>query len=75
LNGLKKILFTGVKLKRKNTRITNKKYNVENLWRVELTNFWRMIHTIKGNDVEVICFILEICNHEKYNKLFGYKGK
>ncbi len=36
-----------------------KKYKVPNLWRVELTNFWRMLYTIRGDEVEVICFVLE----------------
>src|SRR3989344_4568558 len=35
-------------------------YNVQNLWRVELTGFWRMLYTIKGDQVEIICFILDI---------------
>ena len=52
-----------------------KKYNLDNLWRIELSNFWRMLYTIKGNEIEVLCFILEICDHKKYNKLLGYKRK
>ena len=52
-----------------------KKYKTDKLWRVELPNFWRMIYFIKGNEIEIICFILEICNHKKYNKLFDYKNK
>jgi len=52
-----------------------KEYNVQNLWRVELSQFWRMLYTIKGDQIEVICFILNIMDHKKYNKLFGYKKK
>ncbi|MFH1308279.1 MAG: hypothetical protein ABIH72_05495 [archaeon] len=52
-----------------------KKFNVSNLWRVELTNFWRMIYTIKGDEIDVICFILNITNHKDYNRIFGYKSK
>ncbi len=50
-----------------------KSYNVPNLWRVELTGYWRMIYTIRGDKIEVICFILDIFDHDKYNKKFGYK--
>ena len=50
-----------------------KEYNVKNLWRVELTNFWRMLYTIKGDQIEIVCFILDIIDHNKYNKKFGYK--
>ncbi len=51
------------------------KYNTKNLWRVELTNFWRMLYTIKGDQVEIICFVLDIINHKEYDKKFGYKRK
>lgn len=51
-----------------------KSYNVQNLWRVELTGYWRLLYTIKGDQIEIICFILEIIDHEKYDKIFRYKG-
>lgn len=50
-----------------------KEYNASNLFRVELSQFWRMIYTIKGDNVEVICFILDIISHPDYNKRFGYR--
>lgn len=50
-------------------------YDVKNLWRVELTGYWRMIYTIKGDQIEIICFILDIIDHDKYNKKFGYRKK
>jgi Txe/YoeB family toxin of Txe-Axe toxin-antitoxin module len=49
------------------------KYNVKNVWRVELTGYWRMLYTIRGDDVEIICFILDIIDHKEYDKLFGYE--
>ena len=55
-------------------KLIPKKYQnkVQNLWRVELNNFWRMLYTIRGDEIEIVCFVLEIMNHKKYNKLFGY---
>ncbi len=52
-----------------------KEYNVSNLWRVELSNFWRMLYTIKGDQIEIICFILDILDHPSYDKKFGYRKK
>jgi Txe/YoeB family toxin of Txe-Axe toxin-antitoxin module len=52
-----------------------KSYNVQNLWRAELTNYWRMLYTIKGDQIEIICFILDILNHKEYDKKFGYEKK
>jgi len=50
-------------------------YNAKNLWRVELTNYWRMLYTIKGDRIEVICFILDIIDHKGYDKKFGYRKR
>ena len=46
---------------------------IKNLYRVELSNYWRMLYTIEGNRVEVFLFVLNIVDHKDYNKLFGYK--
>ena len=64
--------FYGNNLKKE---IIPKKYNVPNLWRIELTNYWRILYTIKGDEVEIICFVLEIINHPTYNKILGYRKK
>ncbi len=50
-----------------------KRFNVQNLYRVELSNYWRALYTIEGNKVEIFLFVLSIVDHKKYNKLFGYK--
>ncbi|MBI4146956.1 hypothetical protein HY489_06505 [Candidatus Woesearchaeota archaeon] len=50
-----------------------KNLSVPNLWRVELSQFWRMLYTIRGDNIEIICFILHIIDHPTYDKLFGYK--
>ena len=51
------------------------KYGVTNLWRIDLSNYWRLMYTIQSDEVEIIDFILNIMNHKKYDKLFGYKRK
>jgi len=48
---------------------------VDNLWVVDLSGSWRMLYTLKGNRIEILCFILDIMDHDKYNKIFGYKKK
>ena len=50
-----------------------KHLNVPNLWRVELSQYWRMLYTIRGDNIEIICFVLHILDHPTYDKLFGYK--
>ncbi len=49
------------------------KYSVTNLYRIEIAHFWRMLYTIRGDQIEVICFILDVLDHKSYSKKFGYK--
>ncbi len=56
-------------------KLIPKKLPVDNLWVVKLTGFWRMLYTLKGTQVEILCFVLEIFDHNNYNKMFGYKKK
>ncbi|HIH38286.1 hypothetical protein J4460_03840 [Candidatus Woesearchaeota archaeon] len=46
---------------------------IQNLYRVELSNYWRMLYTIEGSNIEIFLFVLNIVDHKDYNKLFGYK--
>ena len=52
------------------------KYGITNLFRIELPVFWRMLYTLTDGEteVEIIAFILDIFDHEKYNKKLRYKG-
>src|SRR3989338_6038910 len=70
----------GVQIPRK---LIPKKYlqefGVTNLWKVNLSGFWRMIYTLKQpqreqTEIEIISIwldVLDIIDHKKYNKLFG----
>jgi hypothetical protein len=47
-------------------------YDVNNLWKVDLSGAWRMIYTIRGSEIEIISLILDIMNHRDYEKKFRY---
>jgi mRNA-degrading endonuclease RelE of RelBE toxin-antitoxin system len=49
------------------------KYGVENLWKLDLSSNWRMIYTVRGTEIEVLSIILEVLDHKKYDRKFGYK--
>ena len=49
------------------------KYDADNVWRIELADRWRLVYTITGNRVEIITFVMDIFDHRKYDKVFGYK--
>lgn len=48
------------------------KFSTNNLWKYNLPNAWRLIYTIKGDEVMVISAILEWLDHKSYEKRFGY---
>jgi len=50
-----------------------KEYNVPNLWKCNLSGNWRLIYTIKTEQLEIIDVILDILDHNDYNKKFRYK--
>lgn len=52
-----------------------KQFKATNLFRTELSGFWRMIYTVKGDQIEIICFILDILSHPNYDKKFGYRKR
>ena len=56
-------------------KIIPEKYDVSNLWRMEITGYWRMLYAIEGTDIEIICFILDILDHDSYNKIFRYRKR
>ena len=49
------------------------KLGIQNLYRIELSNYWRMLYTLEGNQIEIFVFVLNIVDHKDYNKFFGYK--
>lgn len=52
------------------------KYNVRNLFRVELPFYWRMLYSLTSeNEITIIALVVDITNHDDYNKKFGYKKK
>ena len=53
------------------------KFGVKNLFRVELAHYWRMLYTLTDGEttVEIITFVLDIIDHKKYDKKFGYRKR
>jgi hypothetical protein len=51
------------------------KYKINNLRRIELPCYWRMLYYLTSNneEIEIIAFVLDILDHNKYNKKFKYK--
>lgn len=53
-------------------KIYIKKYGINNLWKYNLPNAWRLVYSITGNDVEIIAILLEWFPHKEYERKFKY---
>ncbi|MBU1939144.1 MAG: hypothetical protein ABH854_00265 [Candidatus Diapherotrites archaeon] len=51
------------------------KYEINNLWKVNLPGDWRLCYTLNTGRLEILAILLEYMDHDRYNKLFGYKKK
>ncbi|HLC56264.1 MAG TPA: type II toxin-antitoxin system YoeB family toxin [Candidatus Nanoarchaeia archaeon] len=49
-----------------------KKYEINNLWKYDLPNAWRLIYTIDEDKVKILNIILEWFDHKDYERRFGY---
>ncbi len=63
--------FCGIQVPKK---LIPKKYrHLDNLWKYNLPDAWRLIYTIKSPDkVEVISVILDWMDHKNYERLFKF---
>jgi len=49
-----------------------KEYSIVNLWKYNLPEGWRLVYTIKEEDIKILSIILEWFNHKDYERRFGY---
>ncbi len=53
------------------------KYNATNLFRVEIPGFWRFTYTLKNGvtEDETVVLVLDIMDHEQYDRIFHYRKR
>jgi len=50
-----------------------RKYGINNLWKYNLPDGWRLIYSIGADDAGVLSIVLEWMDHKNYERRFGYK--
>ena len=50
-----------------------KELDVDNLFKLRLARYWRMLYTIRRQEIEIFCFALIIEPHPDYDKRFKKK--
>lgn len=52
-----------------------KDLDVDNLFKIRLAQYWRMLFTIRREEIEIICFVLVIESHPDYDKRFDIRKR
>lgn len=53
-------------------QVYKRKYGIDNLWKYNLPNAWRLIYSVARDEVIVIAIILEWMDHTTYERKFEY---
>ena len=74
LEDLEQNAFCGIQIPKK---LFPKEYEkrfgeLDNLWKYNLPNAWRLIYTVKNGEVLVLSIILEWLDHKEYERRFNY---
>src|SRR3989338_8155718 len=48
------------------------KYGIDNLRKYDLPDGWRLMYTIRGNEIEIISVLIEWFDHKNYERKFRY---
>jgi Txe/YoeB family toxin of Txe-Axe toxin-antitoxin module len=73
IDDLKKDPFVGISIPKKLIpKIYIKKYSVNNLWKYNLPEAWRLLYFVVGDQVKIVSIILEWLTHKEYERRFGY---
>lgn len=49
-----------------------KKYGVDNLWKYDLPKGWRLLYSVRRDEIIVVSIILEWLPHKEYERRFKY---
>jgi Txe/YoeB family toxin of Txe-Axe toxin-antitoxin module len=74
LENLQENAFCGIQIpKRLIPRDYIKRFgNLTNLWKYNLPDAWRLIYTVKNNNITILSVLLEWMDHKTYERRFNY---
>jgi len=71
---LEKDAFVGIQIPKKLIpKEYTKKYGIDNCWKYNLPNAWRLLYSVAREELIVLSIVLEWLDHTSYSRKFGYK--
>jgi len=66
--------FCGIRISKKLIpKEYKQKYGIDNLWKYNLPNAWRLIYSVGKQELIIVGIVLEWLDHKEYDRKFGYK--
>ena len=65
--------FSGIQIpKRLIPKVYIKNFGIDNLWKFNLPNAWRLLYSVARDEVVIVSIVLEWLPHKKYERRFKY---
>ena len=65
--------FCGIQISKKLIpEIYFERYDIDNLWKYDLPNAWRLLYSVKNGEIKILSIILEWMSHKDYERRFNY---
>ena len=64
--------FCGVQIPKKLIPKEYQKYGIDNLWKYNLPNAWRLLYSVARDEIIVVAIVLEWLPHKEYERRFKY---
>jgi Txe/YoeB family toxin of Txe-Axe toxin-antitoxin module len=73
IDDLEENAFYGVQIPKKLIpKVYVKQYGIDNLWKYDLPQGWRLIYSVANAKVSILSVILEWMDHKEYERRFNY---
>ena len=73
IDDLEEDAFCGIQIPKKQIpKEYTKKYDIDNLWKFNLPNSWRLLYSVANNEVIIISILIEWLDHKNYERKFKY---
>jgi Txe/YoeB family toxin of Txe-Axe toxin-antitoxin module len=64
--------FCGVQVPKKLIPKEYHKYGIDNLWKYNLPNAWRLLYSVARDEIIIVAIVLEWLPHKEYERKFKY---
>jgi len=72
IDDLREDAFAGTQVQKRLIPKEYLKYGIDNLWKYDLPNGWRLMYSVGREEIKIISIILEWLDHKEYERRFSY---